>query len=244
MERQKYLKEKIEALGIVINDEQCKMLETYYEMLTEKNKVMNLTTITDFEKAVDKHFADSLSIVYAADRDKKLKNMLESGCRVLDLGTGAGFPGLPLKIVFPKLKITLMDSLNKRLLFLDEVIERLGLDNISTVHARAEEFARKAEYREQYDLLVSRAVANLSLLSELSLGFVKPGGLFVPYKAGGSDDEIKNALKAVTVMGGKMTETVKFTLPGTDFERVMPVIKKVNATPGKYPRNGKKLGIF
>ena len=300
MEQKKLILEKISALGLEITDAQCEMLLRYYEMLVEKNKVMNLTAITEFEEVVTKHFVDSLSIimlggkpnkmsgkseekslqemfdkdsdkaagevdVYALENNKgklvenlageksdrktftknhAILNLLYSGGRLLDLGTGAGFPGIPLKIVFPNLKITLMDSLNKRLLFLEDVIAELGLKNISTVHARAEEFARKAEYREKYDIVVSRAVANLSLLSELCLGFVKKGGHFVPYKAGGSEEEIKAAAKAVSVMGGKMIESVKFTLPGTELERVMPVIRKTENTPAKYPRNGKKLGVF
>ena len=278
MEQKKLISEKISALGLEITDDQCEMLLRYYEMLVEKNKVMNLTAITEFEEVVTKHFVDSLSIVMlggspieipekteenknskeqsvenlASEKTGKnnfkknhaIMNLLYSGGRLLDLGTGAGFPGIPLKIVFPNLKITLMDSLNKRLLFLEDVIAELGLKNISTVHARAEEFARKAEYREKYDIVVSRAVANLSLLSELCLGFVKRGGYFIPYKAGGSEEEIKAAAKAVSVMGGKMIETVKFKLPGTELERVMPVIRKTENTPAKYPRNGKKLGVF
>ena len=244
MNQTEYIKEKIEALGIGVSDEQCEKLLRFYEMLVEKNKVMNLTAITEFEEVVTKHFADSISLVLAGKKEKKIVSLLESGCRALDIGTGAGFPGIPLKIMFPNLKITLMDSLNKRLVFLDEVINDLGLKNIKTIHARAEEFALKPDYREQYDLVVSRAVANLSLLSELCLGFVKPGGHFVPYKAGGSEEEIKAAAKAISVMGGRQTETAKFILPGTELERVMPIIRKITSTPGKYPRNGKKLGVF
>ena len=244
MDKKIFLKEKIEALGISVGDDQCDRLLRFYEMLAEKNKVMNLTAITEYEEVVTKHFVDSASLLLAGKKEKKIINLLESGCRALDLGTGAGFPGIPLKILFPNLKITLMDSLNKRLVFIDEVINELGLKNIKTVHARAEEFALKPDYREQYDLVVSRAVANLSLLSELCLGFVKPGGLFIPYKAGGSEEEIKAAAKAIAVMGGRQTETVKFKLPDTELERVMPVIKKITSTPGKYPRNGKKLGVF
>ena len=245
MNQTEYIKEKIETLGISVSDEQCEKLLRFYEMLVEKNKVMNLTAITEFEDVVTKHFMDSASIVMPGKLgEEKIVKLLSSGCRVLDLGTGAGFPGIPLKILFPNLKITLMDSLNKRLVFLDEVIADLGLKNIKTVHARAEEFALKPDYREQYDLVVSRAVANLSLLSELCLGFVKPGGHFVPYKAGGSEEEIKAAEKAVSVMGGKQLAVYKFKLPGTELERTMPVIRKITSTPGKYPRNGKKLGVF
>lgn len=243
MERKDYLKQKLSKSGLVPTDEQAEMLLSYYEMLVEKNKVMNLTAITEFDEVVDKHFADSLSIVMASE-DGKITKMLEAGCRIMDLGTGAGFPGIPLKIMFPNLKMTLMDSLNKRLLFLDEVIAGLGLKNISTCHGRAEELARKDEYREKFDLVVSRAVANLSLLSEYALGFVKPGGLFIPYKAGGCEDEISAAEKAIAVMGGRLINTARFTLPETDYERVMPVIKKHTHTPAKYPRNGKKAGAF
>ena len=246
MDKKEYIKNKLSKLGFELSDKQAGQFVTYYEMLVEKNKVMNLTAITDFSEVVDKHFVDSASIVMLGnnEKSKKVTALLSSGGRMLDLGTGAGFPGVPLKVLFPDLKITLMDSLNKRLVFLDEVIAELGLKNIVTCHARAEEFAVKPEYREQYDIVVSRAVANLSLLSELCLAFVKPGGFFVPYKAGGSEEEISSASKAIAVMGGKLVEKLKFTLPETELERVIPFIKKVEHTPGKYPRRGKKMGVF
>ena len=189
---------------------------------------MNLTGITEFDEVMRKHFLDSLSIVKAIEK----KDML----RVLDLGTGAGFPGIPLKIMFPEWDIVLLDSLNKRIKFLNEVIGQLGLQKISTIHGRAEDFARKEEYREKFDLVVSRAVANLSSLSEYCLPYVKQQGIFVSYKASDVEEEVREAKKAVTVLGGNLEKTVEFQLPDTDIDRTLLVIQKIKKTPGKYPR--------
>ena len=155
---------------------------------------------------------------------------------IADMGTGAGFPGIPLKIAFPELEITLLDSLNKRVKFLDEVIGRLGLKGIRAVHGRAEELVKKPGEREGYDLAVSRAVANLSTLSEYCLPYVKVGGLFLPYKSGKVEQELEEAKKAVSVLGGQCEEVVYFTLDGTDLERSLVPIRKVRQTPKQYPR--------
>ena len=220
--------EELNNLGIVLNDQQKKQFDQYYELLTEWNKVMNLTGITDYDEVNLKHFTDSLTIAKIRDMSQ-----VES---VIDIGTGAGFPGIPLKIVYPHLHVVLLDSLSKRIKFLDEVIRVLELENIETIHGRAEDFAKKKEYREQFDLCVSRAVANLSTLSEYCLPFVAVNGSFVSYKSGDSEEEIHQAKHAISLLGGKVKNVDKFQLPGTDMGRALVEIKKTKQTPGKYPR--------
>lgn len=222
------LKKKSEMLDIVLSEEQLQQFLSYYEMLIEKNKVMNLTAITEKEEVIDKHFIDSISLNKAMDVTKLLK--------ILDLGTGAGFPGIPLKIAYPNLEITLLDSLNKRIKFLDEVIEVLGLEGIVTIHGRAEDYAKQVSYREQFDICVSRAVANLATLSEYCLPYVKEGGCFISYKSGSVEEELEQSKKAIFELGGKVKEVIAFTLPETDIERTFVVIEKVRKTPKKYPR--------
>ncbi len=226
MEQKEYLKAEAARLHIDLSPEQLDQFVTYYEMLVEKNKVMNLTGITEYEEVVKKHFVDSLSIVKVMDMEK-----VES---VVDMGTGAGFPGIPLKIAFPHLQMTLVDSLAKRIGFLNEVIEALDLTEIEAVHGRAEDMARDRRYREMFDLCTSRAVARLSALSEYCLPFVKVGGVFLSYKAGDSEEEISEAAKAIKVLGGKLTIQKSFAL--YDMGRTMVGIKKVKATPKTYPR--------
>lgn len=221
---------ELEKISVRLNKKQLEQFEMYYEMLIEKNKVMNLTAITEFDEVLEKHFLDSVSLIRAIDLNKPL--------RVMDLGTGAGFPGIPLKIVFPELYITLADSLNKRVLFLSEVVEALGLENVETVHGRAEDLARDKKYRESYDLCVSRAVANLSTLSEYCLPFVKIGGKFVSYKSGDCEEEVVNSKSAVFLVGGKIVDTIKFDLG--EAKRAFIVIDKVKGTSKEYPR---KAGI-
>ena len=222
------LKKKGEMLEISLSEEQLQQFFTYYEMLVEKNKVMNLTAITEKEEVIDKHFIDSISLNKAMDVTKPLK--------ILDLGTGAGFPGIPLKIAYPNLELTLLDSLNKRIKFLDEVIEALSLEGIVTIHGRAEDYAKQASYREQFDICVSRAVANLATLSEYCLPYVKEGGCFISYKSGSVEEELEQSKKAIFELGGKVKEVIAFTLPETDIERTFVVIEKVRKTPKKYPR--------
>ena len=189
---------------------------------------MNLTAITEYEDVLKKHFVDSVSLIQAVDVRKELT--------LIDVGTGAGFPGLALKIAYPELKVTLLDSLQKRIQFLDAVIEKLGLEGIETIHGRAEDFAKPQKLRESFDLCVSRAVANLSTLSEYCLPFVKVGGYFIPYKSEKIAQEKEEAEKALELLGGKFERQVEFMLPSSDIYRNLFVIKKVKETPKKFPR--------
>lgn len=261
--------------GIGLTDRQINQFSVFYDMLIEKNKVMNLTSITEQNEVIIKHFADSLSLgkvihfgVENVSRETFLcksvpgnhdhisenstgdkfiqKNKLEQTeedriklpaiCRVLDLGTGAGFPGIPLKIAYPSLSMVLADSLNKRIVFLQEVIDSLNMEDIQAIHGRAEELGKKGEYRENFDLCVSRAVANLAVLAEYCLPFVKIGGYFVSYKASHVEEELKQSKKALSVLGGQLNNVQKFMLPGTDIARTLIIIKKVKETGKKYPR--------
>ncbi len=222
----------LEQLSITLSGEQKQQFLTYYEYLVEKNKVMNLTAITEYEEVITKHFLDSLAVVKTSCfKPEKL-----AGKRLIDIGTGAGFPGIPLKIAFPELEILLLDSLNKRINFLNEVTEMLGLTKINTVHGRAEDYAKQKGYRESFDFCVSRAVANLSTLSEYCIPFVKQGGCFISYKSGSVDQELIQAEKAVKILGGQREEVVRFSLADTDMDRSFVVIHKAKPTPKKYPR--------
>ena len=224
----KLLLDRVSDLSIELNEKQVEQFIKFYEILVEWNKVMNLTGITEYGEVVEKHFVDSLSLVKMIDINKCEK--------VIDIGTGAGFPGIPLKIAFPHLKITLLDSLNKRIKFLNTVIDELGLEDIKTIHGRAEDFAKQEEYREKYDLCVSRAVANLSTLSEYCLPYVSVDGMFISYKSGEIDEELKNSQKAIQILGGKIENSIKFELPGTDIGRSFVKISKIKNTAKKYPR--------
>ena len=222
-----YLIKTLSSWNFEIDDNKISQLDKYYEMLIEKNKVMNLTAITEFDEVLVKHFADSLSICTIIPDDVK---------SVCDLGTGAGFPGIPMAIAYPDLQFTLIDSLNKRIKFLQEVVDALGLTNVTLVHARAEEAGRNKLYREQYDLVVSRAVANISTLSEYCLPLVKVGGYFISFKSGDIEDEIKQSGKAISKLGGKLQKPVLFNLPDTNISRSFLVIDKEKSTPKAYPR--------
>lgn len=226
------LKEEIKKIGIQLDDKQIDQFLRYYELLAEWNRFMNLTAITDYKEVIQKHFVDSLSIIKAMD----IEYLQSKDKQLIDIGTGAGFPGIPIKIVFPKLKITLLDSLNKRVKFLNEVIDVLDLKNIEAIHGRAEDYARQEKYREKYDVCVSRAVANLSTLLEYSLPFVKIGGYFISYKAENIEEEIEKSKNVVILLGGDINEVVKFSLPDTDIKRALIIIKKEKPTNKKYPR--------
>lgn len=221
----------LEQLGISLSQAQKEQFMKYYEHLVEKNKVMNLTAITEYEEVIVKHFLDSLSLVKVQAFSGKTE-----GKTMIDVGTGAGFPGIPLKIAFPRIQIVLLDSLNKRVGFLNEVIELLGLQGIRAVHGRAEDYARQKDYRESFDFCVSRAVANLSTLSEYCLPFVREGGSFVSYKSGKIEEELSQAGEAVKILGGKVQDVIKFSLMDRDMERSFVVIGKAKPTPKRFPR--------
>ena len=217
-----------QEMGIVLDGEQRQQFVDFYEYLVEKNKVMNLTGITEFQEVLVKHFLDSLACVKAVDI-KKVK-------RMMDVGTGAGFPGVPLKIAFPHLEACLLDSLKKRVNFLEETFDLLKLTDITAVHGRAEEYAKNKAYRESFDLCVSRAVSNLATLSEYCLPYVKVGGSFISYKSGTVQEEAEQEEKAVKILGGKIRDVVYFSLTDSEIQRYLVVIEKVKSTPGKYPR--------
>lgn len=222
--------------NLTLTIEQKEQLTAYHALLCEWNSFMNLTAITDWDDAVLKHYCDSLSVYLLP----WFQQNVESGISVMDLGTGAGFPGIPLKIVFPNLKVTLADSLNKRIKFLNEVIHQVGLTDVETIHGRAEELGRNEKYREKYDLCVSRAVANLSTLSEYCLPFVKVGGRFISYKAGNSEKEVHSAEGAVKKLGGRGKQSYHFLIPTTDYSRTLVEIEKIQCTKKAYPRGAGK----
>ena len=211
-----------------LTDEQSVKFEKYYDLLIDWNKKINLTSITEREEVWVKHFEDSLSIARIID--------MSSIDSVIDVGTGAGFPGIPLKLVYPHIKLTLLDSLDKRIRFLEEVIDELSLDNVLTVHGRAEDFGRDPLYREKYDLCVSRAVASLPVLSELCIPFVRTGGSFIAYKSEKAMEELDDSNKAISMLGGMIGSTERFSLTGNDYNRTLIKIDKVEHTSDKYPR--------
>ena len=222
------LRKGLAELGL--DDDGTPSLLRYGKLLLEKNKVMNLTAITEPADVASLHFLDSAALLTLAD----LK-----GKTVVDVGTGAGFPGMPLKILEPSIHMTLLDSLGKRITFLQEVCDDLGLTDVQCVHARAEEFA--AEHRQSFDLAVSRAVANLSVLCELCLPLVKPGGYFLSMKSVESGQELEAAKKAIQILGGRVERTADYQIPGTDVTHRVVFIKKIAETPKKYPRPFAKI---
>ncbi|MDO5402580.1 MAG: 16S rRNA (guanine(527)-N(7))-methyltransferase RsmG [Eubacteriales bacterium] len=239
----KVFKEQLAKIGVELSDVQHRQLDRYFEILVEWNEFMNLTGITEYDEVNQKHFVDSLVLQLPLRllQNKKVKAEYENvlnkpDMKLIDVGTGAGFPGLPIKIAYPEINVVLLDSLNKRVKFLNEVIGQLGLNEIAAVHGRAEEAARNKTFREQFDISVSRAVANLSSLVEYNLPFVRIGGYFVAYKSGNVDEEVEAAKKAVELLGGHIDAVCRYVLPDSDIERSLILIKKIKNTGGKYPR--------
>ena len=222
----KTFKEKLFEKCPELVEEMQQQFEDYMKLLLEWNEKINLTAITEEDEIILKHFVDSLTIC----------KYIKEGKSIVDVGTGAGFPGVPLKIAREDVKVTLVDSLNKRLLFLNDVIEKLALKDIETLHYRAEEFGQSKKYRESFDIATSRAVANLSTLVEYLLPLVKVGGICICMKGSELKEELENSKKAIHILGGEIQEMEEFCLPGTDIKRTIVIVKKISSTPKKYPR--------
>lgn len=222
-----WLTQQLSTHGIELSDKQQQQFQTYYQMLVEWNEKMNLTSITEEHEVYLKHFYDSIATSFYTDLTKELT--------ICDVGAGAGFPSIPLKIIFPNLKVTIVDSLNKRIHFLNQLAEALELDNVSFVHDRAETYG-KGDYRASYDIVTARAVARLSVLSELCLPLVKKGGHFIALKSSKGEEELEEARFGIGVLGGKVLDTISYELPEDAGERQMIIIDKRSQTPKKYPR--------
>ncbi|WP_210124683.1 16S rRNA (guanine(527)-N(7))-methyltransferase RsmG [Staphylococcus sp. GDY8P165P] len=222
-----WLTQQLSTHGIELSDKQQHQFQTYYQMLVEWNEKMNLTSITEEHEVYLKHFYDSIATSFYTNLTKELT--------ICDVGAGAGFPSIPLKIIFPNLKVTIVDSLNKRIHFLNQLAEALELDNVSFVHDRAETYG-KGDYRASYDIVTARAVARLSVLSELCLPLVKKGGHFIALKSSKGEEELEEARFGIGVLGGKVLETISYELPEDAGERQMIIIDKRSQTPKKYPR--------
>lgn len=223
----------LDVLGICpVEPEKVQQLERFLTEVLEKNKVMNLTAITDPVEAVKLHLLDSAAV---------MKFLPSHGKTLIDVGTGAGFPGMPLKILTPGLEVTLMDALEKRLLWLEEQAEKLELEDVFILHGRAEELGQNSQYREEYDVATARAVADLSILSEIVLPFVAVGGRFIAMKSTVCEEEIEKAKSAIEVLGGKLMEIHDYTIPETEIQHRLIVIDKIEPTPEKYPRRWAKM---
>lgn len=222
-----WLTQQLSTHGIELSDKQQQQFQTYYQMLVEWNEKMNLTSITEEHEVYLKHFYDSIATSFYTNLTKELT--------ICDVGAGAGFPSIPLKIIFPNLKVTIVDSLNKRIHFLNQLAEALELDNVSFVHDRAETYG-KGDYRASYDIVTARAVARLSVLSELCLPLVKKGGHFIALKSSKGEEELEEARFGIGVLGGKVLDTISYELPEDAGERQMIIIDKRSQTPKKYPR--------
>ena len=229
MEKEEFKRElakKAMQFEINLSEEQQGMFYEYMQLLVEWNEKMNLTAITEPKEVLIKHFIDSISI----------KPYIEKGKKVLDVGTGAGFPGIPIKIAFPETEVVLLDSLNKRIKFLNEVIEQLQLENIETIHGRAEDYGKDNKHREKYNIAIARAVAPLNILLEYLMPFVKVKGKVLCMKASNSEEEIKNSKNAIKILGGELVNTEEFCIPTTDIKRKIIQVNKVKETNKKYPR--------
>lgn len=226
-------KNRCAGLGIYLDEKLLGSFEIYTDELLDYNKNVNLTAITDPAEIVLKHYIDSLAVL------KYVK--IEENAAAADIGCGAGFPGLPIKIIRKDIVLNCIDSLQKRLNFIETVSDKIGLENIACVHLRAEEAGKKSEYREKFDCVFARAVAKLNVLSEYCLPLVKPGGVFIAMKSGKAEEEIKDAENAVTVLGGAFADVKEYFLPGTDISRNIVVIEKISETPLRYPRSPKKI---
>lgn len=222
----KLLKKEMKEIGIEITDKQIEQFFLYMNILLEWNEKINLTAIVEPKEIIQKHFIDSATIVKYLNNAKNL----------IDIGTGAGFPGIPIKILKPEIEVVLLDSLNKRILFLKELISKLELKNIKAIHSRAEEAGKNKEYREKFDIVVSRAVANMSTLSEYTIPFIKIKGIGIYMKGSEVDDELEQSKRAINVLGGKIKTIDKFKLPNSDIKRNNIIIHKIRTTSGKYPR--------
>lgn len=228
------LKKGLKEFGLNLEIETLDKFQLFYKILIEANLHMNLTAITEAKEIVSKHFIDSLSLI------KVYPDIAGEKIKLMDMGTGAGFPAIPLAIMFPNLEVLAVDSLNKRIAFINTVKEKLEIKNLQAIHARAEDLAKNREYREKFKLVVSRAVANLSTLSEYCLPFVEINGFFIPYKTEKSEEEISAARRAIEILGGEIEKIRHLQLPNTEIKRSLLIIKKTKETPLKYPR---KAGI-
>ncbi len=233
MEVKALLKDCCEQMGVTLNETQLEQFMTYLSLLLEWNEKMNLTAITEKREVVLKHFADCLSLMPALE--------WREGIKVIDVGTGAGFPGIPVKIACPDAEMTLLDSLQKRIGFLEEVVKQLGLKNVYCIHSRAEDGGQNPDHREQYDLCVSRAVANLVVLAEYCLPFVKVGGRLAALKGPDAEAELEQAKGALEKLGGKLVEIRDVSIPYTDLSHKLVFIEKITSTPKQYPRKAGKI---
>lgn len=225
-EFEQIMTENLKQLDIELSNVQIEQFYNYMNILIEWNKVMNLTGITEPKEVIIKHFIDSLTVL----------NKIHKQSKIIDVGTGAGFPGIPIKIAFPETEVVLLDSLNKRINFLTEVIEKLQLKNIKTIHGRAEDYGKDKIYREKYDIAIARAVAPLNILLEYLMPFVKVNGKCICMKGSNSEEEIKNSNNAIKVLGGRMLSKEEFFIPNTDIKRSIIEIKKIKNTSNTYPR--------
>ncbi len=229
---EKLLYESCEKMGIVLNDIQIQQFMLYQKLLLQWNNNINLTAITEEREVILKHFVDCVSVIPHIT--------IPEQASVIDVGTGAGFPGIPIKIVCPSISLTLLDSLQKRVTFLKEVVSQLSLQNVNCIHERAEYVAKENHYRQQYDYCVSRAVANMNVLLEYCLPFVKVGGIFAALKGRDAQKEVEQSQKAIQLLGGELIEIKQIEIPHTDLEHKIVLIKKIAQTPAKYPRKAGK----